>query len=231
MITSVNQINALQGSIYDPPLKQAKLGIPNGEIKCVSGTILMLNYNHQPACISVLDVHALNLRGWKLPDGWMLLSSTIDKNHLTKAPSLAGITNYINTTPTDLSQEMKGKVILYDFWNYRCINCIRTIPYVVDWNEKYSKSGLLIIGIHTPEFAWHKDPQSIKKFVNDNGISYPVVIDNEMKTWNAFGNIYWPRQYLVDADGYIRYNHIGEGDYDEIEKVIQNLLVENTENK
>ena len=150
----------------------------------------------------------------------------IDKSNFKMAPGLVGISNYINTTPEELAKEIEGKVVLYDIWTYSCINCVRTLPYITAWNEKYSDDGLLIIGIHSPEFEFEKDEYNVEMAVAKNGITYPVVMDNEMKTWKAFENHYWPRKYLADHDGFIRYDHIGEGSYDKTEKVIQELLEE-----
>lgn len=150
----------------------------------------------------------------------------IDKSRFKKAPELIGISGYINTTPEDLKASMKDKVILYDFWTYSCINCIRTLPYITAWNTKYADQGLLIIGIHSPEFEFEKDFNNVQTAVKQYDIMYPVVQDNEMKTWKAFENRYWPRKYIADSEGYIRYDHIGEGGYAETEKIIQELLQE-----
>lgn len=154
----------------------------------------------------------------------------IDKSNFKKAPELVGIANFINTTPEKLANDIKGKVVLYDFWTYSCINCLRTLPYITAWNEKYADDGLLIIGVHSPEFEFEKDFNNVKMAVEKNGITYPVVMDNEMKTWKAFENRYWPRKYITDSEGYIRYDHIGEGDYEQTEKVIQGLLEERAAN-
>ena len=151
---------------------------------------------------------------------------TIDKSRFKKAPELVGIVGYINTTPEELKDIMKDKVILYDIWTYSCINCQRTLPYIVAWNDKYADKGLLIVGIHSPEFEFEKDINNVKTAVKQFGITYPVVLDNDMKTWKTFENRYWPRKYIADSEGYIRYDHIGEGGYDETEKVIQQLLEE-----
>lgn len=150
----------------------------------------------------------------------------IDKSGFKKAPELTGISGYINTTPEELDADMKDKVILYDFWTYSCINCIRTLPYITAWNTKYADQGLLIIGIHSPEFEFEKDFNNVQTAVKQYDITYPVVQDNEMKTWKAFENRYWPRKYIADSEGYIRYDHIGEGGYAETEKIIQELLQE-----
>ncbi len=150
----------------------------------------------------------------------------IDKSKLKKAPEIVGITHYFNTTPEELTKEIKGKVVLYDIWTYSCINCVRTLPYIVAWNEKYSKEGLLIIGIHSPEFEFEKIPENVEAAIIKHGIKYPIVMDNYMETWKAFENRYWPRKYIADDEGYIRYDHIGEGNYKETEKIIQTLLKE-----
>ncbi|KFM19968.1 Thiol-disulfide oxidoreductase ResA protein [Marine Group I thaumarchaeote SCGC AAA799-P11] len=156
-------------------------------------------------------------------------SSQIDKSGFKKAPDLVGIAHYLNTTPEELAQEMEGKVILYDIWTYSCINCIRTLPYITAWDDKYSDQGLLIIGIHSPEFEFEKVPENVKMSIEKHGINYPVVMDNEMETWKAFENRYWPRKYIADHEGYIRYDHIGEGGYQETEKVIQQLIKERSD--
>jgi len=150
----------------------------------------------------------------------------IDKSRFKKAPELVGISGYINTTPEEIKEAMKDKVILYDFWTYSCINCIRTLPYITAWNTKYVDHGLLIIGIHSPEFEFEKDLDNVQTAVKQYNISYPVLQDNDMETWKAFENRYWPRKYITDSEGYIRYDHIGEGGYAETEKIIQELLQE-----
>jgi len=150
----------------------------------------------------------------------------IDKSRFKTAPDLVGITHYLNTTPEELSKEMEGKVILYDIWTYTCINCIRTLPFITAWDDKYADQGLLIIGVHSPEFEFEKEPENVQIAVEKYGISYPVVLDNDKKTWKAFENRYWPHKFLVDYEGYIRYDKIGEGGYDETEKIIQQLLDE-----
>jgi thiol-disulfide isomerase/thioredoxin len=150
---------------------------------------------------------------------------SIDKSQFRKAPEFKGITSYINTNGTKLS-DLKGKVVLVDFWTYSCINCIRTLPYLVDWNQKYSDKGLVIVGIHSPEFEFEKNIDNVKQAVARFGIKYPVLLDNDHGTWDAYQNSYWPRKYLVDSEGYIRYDHIGEGGYAETENAIKSLLGE-----
>jgi hypothetical protein len=116
--------------------------------------------------------------------------------------------------------------VLVDFWTYSCINCIRTIPYLVEGNKKYADKGLVIVGVHTPEFEFEKNIDNVKAAVKKFGIKYPVIQDNDRGTWNAYENRYWPRKYIVDDEGYVRYDHIGEGGYAETEKVIQSLIYE-----
>jgi thiol-disulfide isomerase/thioredoxin len=152
----------------------------------------------------------------------------IDESQFIKAPEFAQITGYINTphnSPITLSS-LKGKVVLVDFWTYSCINCIRTIPYLNDWDQKYAGNGLVIVGVHSPEFEFEKNYDNVKAAVQRLGITYPVVLDSDHGTWDAYGNQYWPRHYLIDAQGYIRDNHIGEGGYEQTEKTIQSLLAE-----
>ena len=149
----------------------------------------------------------------------------IDKSQFRLAPELTKITGFINSKPITLA-DLRGKVVLVDFWTYSCINCIRTIPYLNAWYEKYADKGLVIVGVHTPEFEFEKDYNNVQAAVEKFHIRYPVAQDNDKQTWNAYDNRYWPRKYLIDADGYIRYDHIGEGGYAETEKVIQSLLAE-----
>ena len=150
---------------------------------------------------------------------------SIDKSQFKKAPELQGIAGYINAD-SNLKEKIKDKVVLYDIWTYSCINCQRTLPYITAWDEKYSDQGLLIIGIHSPEFEFEKDIKNVELAVEKFGIKYPVILDNDKKTWDAFENRYWPRKYIADDQGYIRYDHIGEGAYDETEQIIQELLQE-----
>jgi len=138
---------------------------------------------------------------------------------------LSGATGWINSAPLTAKQ-LKGKVVLVDFWDYSCINCIRAIPYVRAWAEKYKDSGLVVIGVHTPEFDFEKQLPNVQKAVQKFGITYPVALDSNYDIWNAFHNQYWPAHYFIDAKGKVRYEHFGEGDYDQSERWIQELLKE-----
>ncbi len=140
-------------------------------------------------------------------------------------PSLAGATAWLNSPPLT-AEALKGKVVLIDFWTYSCINCLRAIPYVRAWAEKYKDQGLVVIGVHAPEFAFERNIDNVKQAVADLKITYPVAIDNDYAIWRAFDNHYWPAHYFIDATGKIRHHHFGEGDYAESEKVIQQLLAE-----
>ena len=140
-------------------------------------------------------------------------------------PPLNGAVQWLNSPPLD-AQALKGKVVLVDFWTYSCINCLRTLPYVKAWAEKYRDQGLVVIGVHAPEFAFERDVGNVTKAMKELGINYPVAIDNGYKIWRAFNNEYWPAHYFADAQGRIRYHHFGEGDYAESERVIQQLLRE-----
>ncbi|VVB58353.1 Thiol-disulfide oxidoreductase ResA [Candidatus Anstonella stagnisolia] len=143
-----------------------------------------------------------------------------------KAPELTGITGYINAPSNLTLASLRGKVVLMDFWTYSCINCIRAIPFVESWHEKYAKDGLVVIGVHTPEFDFEKNYSNVQAAVEKFGIKYPVVLDSDYATWGAYQNNYWPHDYLIDANGRVRFDHIGEGGYDETESEIVQLLTE-----
>ncbi|QHS53099.1 thioredoxin family protein [Edaphobacter sp. 12200R-103] len=138
---------------------------------------------------------------------------------------LSGATAWINSAPLTAKQ-LKGKVVLVDFWDYSCINCIRAFPYIRAWAEKYKDSGLVVIGVHTPEFDIEKERANVQKAVNKYGITYPVALDNNYAVWNAFHNQFWPAHYFIDAKGKVRYEHFGEGEYAQSERWIQDLLKE-----
>jgi cytochrome c biogenesis protein CcdA/thiol-disulfide isomerase/thioredoxin len=138
-------------------------------------------------------------------------------------PALDGAVQWINSAPLT-AQALRGKVVLVDFWTYSCVNCLHTLPYVKAWAARYHDQGLVVIGVHAPEFAFERDPGNVAKAVHDLGIDYPVALDNDFALWRRFDNRYWPALYIVDAHGRIRYHHFGEGDYAGSERVIQDLL-------
>jgi cytochrome c biogenesis protein CcdA/thiol-disulfide isomerase/thioredoxin len=144
---------------------------------------------------------------------------------LGPAPEITGIARWVNSEPLTL-QELRGKVVLVDFWTYSCINCIRTLPYVTAWYDKYQNDGFVVIGVHTPEFAFEHETSNVEQAVKRYHINYPVAQDNNYLTWQAYQNIYWPAEYLIDADGHIRHEQFGEGNYSETEQAIQELLAE-----
>jgi len=140
-------------------------------------------------------------------------------------PSLTGAVEWLNSPPLT-NEALKGKVVLVDFWTYSCINCLRALPYVRAWADKYKDQGLVVIGVHAPEFAFEKNIDNVKQAAKDLGVTYPVAIDNDYAIWRAFGNQYWPAHYFIDAKGQLRHHHFGEGDYAESERIIQQLLAE-----
>jgi cytochrome c biogenesis protein CcdA/thiol-disulfide isomerase/thioredoxin len=141
------------------------------------------------------------------------------------APPMAGATHWLNSPALDDAM-LRGKVVLVDFWTYSCINCLRTLPYLKAWDAKYRDQGFVLIGVHSPEFAFEKDLRNVERAVRDLGIAYPVALDNDYAIWNAYENRYWPAHYLIDAQGRIRHQHFGEGAYAETEQMIQTLLGE-----
>jgi thiol-disulfide isomerase/thioredoxin len=143
----------------------------------------------------------------------------------TRMPSLSGAIGWLNSPPLTPS-DLRGRVVLADFWTYTCVNWLRTLPYLRAWDQKYRDSGLVILGIHTPEFSFEKDIDNVRRAVQDMGIEYPVAVDSDYAIWRAFDNHYWPAAYLIDAGGNIRHHHFGEGAYAETEAVLQQLLAE-----
>lgn len=140
-------------------------------------------------------------------------------------PSLNGATAWFNS-PALTPQMLRGKVVLVDFWTYSCINCLRALPYVKTWYEKYKDHGLVVIGVHAPEFAFEKDPANVERAIRDLGIAYPVALDDNYAIWQGFSNQYWPAHYFIDAAGHIRAHHFGEGNYQESEQIIRALLTQ-----
>jgi thiol-disulfide isomerase/thioredoxin len=140
-----------------------------------------------------------------------------------RAPEIGRV--WLNSTPLSFRQ-LRGRVVLVDFWDYTCVNCIRTLPYVQAWHERYRDKGLSVIGVHTPEFTFAQYESNVERGIREFGLTYPIVIDSNREIWKAFANRYWPTKYLLDKDGYLRYGHFGEGGYGECEQVIQELLRE-----
>ena len=153
------------------------------------------------------------------------LLQDLDGELRLNSPELSEITNWINSDGFTIESK-KGKVILVDFFTYTCVNCIRTYPYIKKWHQKYESLGLVVLGVHSPEFEFEKKIDNIERSANFHGLEYPIAVDNKHGTWDAFSNRYWPAKYLIDASGKLRYSHFGEGGYSETEKQIQELLME-----
>jgi len=141
----------------------------------------------------------------------------------SQAPEFQGIHRWINSEPLSL-EELRGSVVLVDFWTYTCVNCIRTFPYLKDWQRKYSGQGLVIVGVHAPEFEFEKITENVVARAREFGLEYPIAQDNDFATWRAYNNRFWPAKYLIDKDGVVRYTHFGEGQYLETEEKIRDLL-------
>lgn len=139
------------------------------------------------------------------------------------APEFEGIDKWLNGGPLTM-KGLRGKVVLVDFWTYTCINCVNTLPYIKEWHKKYERKGLVVVGVHTPEFPFERSTDNVKRAIERYGITYPVAQDNFYKTWNLYGNKYWPSVYLVDKQGEVVYHSFGEGRYKETEDEIQRLL-------
>jgi cytochrome c biogenesis protein CcdA/thiol-disulfide isomerase/thioredoxin len=142
-----------------------------------------------------------------------------------RLPSLAGATAWLNSPPLT-AETLRGKVVLVDFWTYSCINCLRALPYVERWYDTYKDHGLVVIGVHAPEFAFEKDLPNVRRAVADLGIQYPVAVDDDYSIWRGFDNHYWPAHYFIDASGRVRAHHFGEGEYEESERIIRELLTQ-----
>jgi thiol-disulfide isomerase/thioredoxin len=140
-------------------------------------------------------------------------------------PAIKGANAWINSQALS-TQDLRGKVVLVDFWTYTCINWRRTMPYLRAWAEKYRDNGLVVVGVHTPEFSFEKDLDNVRRAAKQLRVDYPIAVDNDYAIWNAFDNHYWPALYFIDAQGHIRHHQFGEGDYDRLEQVIQQLLTE-----
>ncbi len=152
-------------------------------------------------------------------------SGTIHPAVADELPSLGGATAWLNSPPLT-AEDLRGHVVLVDFWTYTCINWLRTLPYVRAWAEKYTDHGLVVLGVHTPEFPFEHNVENVRQAAKEMRIAYPIAVDNDYAIWRAFNNHYWPALYFVDAIGHMRHHHFGEGDYEQSELVIQQLLVE-----
>lgn len=183
--------------------------------------------NHTPSSLDILSSKLIpkESSGNKTVDNSKLYNVTA-----YKAPEFTGIQSWINSPPLTLAQ-LKGKVVLIDFWTYTCINCIRTLPYVQGWYSHYKKDGLVVIGVEAPEFSYEKIPSNVAAASKQYGLTYPIPIDGNLATWNAYQNQYWPAEYLIDRNGNVRRQHFGEGEYDQTEKAIRGLLAENSHAK
>ena len=139
------------------------------------------------------------------------------------APDFAGISNWFNSAPLNIA-DLRGKVVLVDFWTYGCVNCVNTLPHVTDLYAKYRDRGLVVVGVHTPEFPFERSASNVQAALKRHGITYPVAQDNDSQTWNAYSNRYWPAQYIVDQSGKIVFQHDGEGQYEQMDRIIARLL-------
>jgi cytochrome c biogenesis protein CcdA/thiol-disulfide isomerase/thioredoxin len=172
--------------------------------------------------------HGLGSRAQEAAEPTAAAGGVLELPDLGPAPDFVGNERWFNTPgggALSLAQ-LRGRVVLVDFWTYSCINCIRTFPYLKAWDRRYRKDGLTIVGVHTPEFAFEREADNVQTAIDENGIRYPVAQDNERATWNAYENLYWPAEYFIDARGHVRYAHFGEGDYGKKEEVIRTLLAE-----
>jgi cytochrome c biogenesis protein CcdA/thiol-disulfide isomerase/thioredoxin len=203
---SLNGTNSLEQSLVDRINPPASAG---------STTMAMSNSN-MAMSDSKADGHGMMMSAAK-PSGELPVEGEI--------PSFAGATLWLNSPPLN-AEALRGKVVMVDFWTYSCINCLRALPYVESWYEKYKDHGLVVIGVHAPEFAFEKDPGNVRRAVADLKVTYPVALDNDYAIWQAFNNQYWPAHYFIDATGRIRGHHFGEGNYDESEQTIRKLLTE-----
>lgn len=222
MVGGRNLLNRVPWLVKNTEMIQKAFGI----LMILTGFAIYFNLdrNFQTYIITKFPNYGTNLT--KFENNVPLIDNTPAKKALqrmTLAPEIIAGGEWFNSDPLVIS-ELKGKVVLIDFWTYTCINCQRTLPYVKNWYEKYKNKGLVVIGVHTPEFEFEKDPTNVMKAISDFGIKYPVVQDNNFSTWNNYSNHYWPAKYIINKEGEIVYSHFGEGEYDETERVIQDLL-------
>jgi cytochrome c biogenesis protein CcdA/thiol-disulfide isomerase/thioredoxin len=205
---SLNGTNSLEQSLIDKITPQ-HAGAPGGSMMAMSNSNMAMSNTKS-------DGHAMMMSAAKAAG---------DLPVEGEVPSFAGATLWLNSPPLNV-EGLRGKVVAVDFWTYSCINCLRALPYVESWYQKYKDHGLVLIGVHAPEFAFEKDPANVRRAVADLKVTYPVALDNDYAIWQAFNNQYWPATYFVDASGRVRAHHFGEGNYDESEQVIRKLLTE-----
>jgi cytochrome c biogenesis protein CcdA/thiol-disulfide isomerase/thioredoxin len=218
---SLNGTNSIEQSLIDKINPQT----PGGSMAMSNSNMAMSNSN---MAMSNSNMAMSNAKG----DGAMMMSSAKPAGDLPvegQIPSFAGATLWLNSPPLT-SQGLRGKVVVVDFWTYSCINCLRALPFVESWYQKYKDHGLVVIGVHAPEFAFEKDPANVRRAVADLKVAYPVALDNDYAIWQSFNNQYWPAHYFIDAEGRIRAHHFGEGNYEQSEQIIRKLLTEAGEN-
>lgn len=195
------------------------------DVNDIQRTLIPTSRPQQPATGSNLQFNSGNTSNGLITN---CTDGSTELQECGQAPALTGITEWLNTPdgkPLDAAS-VRGKVVLIDFWAYSCINCQRAIPHVVDWYNRYRDSGLVVIGVHTPEYAFERVAGNVASGAAGLHIDYPIALDNDYATWNAFSNMYWPAEYLIDANGAVRHTKFGEGDYDGTEKLIRQLLVD-----
>jgi cytochrome c biogenesis protein CcdA/thiol-disulfide isomerase/thioredoxin len=215
---SLNGTNSLEQSLLD------KIGPQNpgaaGGSMAMKNTMAMSN--------TAMSNSTMAMSNGKADGHAMMMSAAKSSNDLPvegQLPSFEGATLWLNSAPLT-AEALRGKVVVVDFWTYSCINCLRALPFVQSWYAKYKDHGLVVIGVHAPEFAFEKDAANVRRAVADLKIDYPVALDNDYAIWQAFNNQYWPAHYFIDATGQIRAHHFGEGNYDESEQIIRRLLAE-----
>lgn len=185
------------------------------------GVLILLSVAYIASGIDAQSLLTTRSTKAPLPAGELALQNGLGKPYA--APEFAGIEAWLNANPLTM-QSLKGKVVLIDFWTYSCINCVRTLPYITDWDRKYRDRGLVIVGVHAPEFEFEKKLDNVKAAIAQHGIRYPVALDNKLSTWVNFNNLYWPAHYLIDREGKVVYMHFGEGEYEVTENNIRYLL-------
>jgi thiol-disulfide isomerase/thioredoxin len=211
---SLNGTNSLEQALIDR-IKPANSARGGSMTMAMSNSNMAMTNSNMAMSNSKSDGHAMMMTA-KAPGGLPVEG---------ELPSFNGATLWLNSPPLT-PEALHGKVVMVDFWTYSCINCLRALPYVKAWYEKYKDHGLVVIGVHAPEFAFEKDPNNVRRAVADLKVAYPVALDNDYAIWQAFNNQYWPAHYFIDATGRIRGHHFGEGNYDESEQTIRTLLTD-----